>query len=83
MSPSCCLRSAVRLLVAAACAVVLGFAPPARAANTNATWLDTGTNASWNTATDWASGVAPGSTVAITGSNADTSIATFNTAVGT
>ena len=48
------------------------------------TWLNTGaTNANWNTADNWAGGVAPGSTVPITGLNADTSIATFDTALGT
>ena len=48
------------------------------------TWLNTGaTNANWNTADNWAGGVAPGSTVPITGSNADPDMATFDTALGT
>ena len=56
----------------------------AQADNTNATWLNTGaTDANWNTTTNWVGGVAPGSIEAITGLNADTSVATFNTALGT
>ena len=54
------------------------------AANSNSTWLNSGsTNGNWNQPTNWVSGVVPGATVAITGTNADTSVATFNTAVGT
>jgi fibronectin-binding autotransporter adhesin len=41
----------------------------------SATWLNTGTNATWNTSSNWAGGVAPGSNA--------TDIATFNSAVGT
>ncbi len=50
----------------------------------NGTWLNTGlSNGNWSTALNWVGGTVPGSTVAITGTNADTSVATFNTALGT
>ena len=56
----------------------------AKADNTNATWLNTGaTDANWSTTDNWLGGVAPGSTAAIIGTNADSSVATFDSAVGT
>jgi fibronectin-binding autotransporter adhesin len=58
--------------------------PTIAAANSNSTWANTGsTNGNWNEPTNWVGGGVPGATVAITGTNADTSVATFNTAVGT
>ena len=49
-----------------------------------ATWANTGTtNANWTTTDNWVGGIVPGSTAAITGNNADASVAIFNTALGT
>ncbi|HSH92838.1 MAG TPA: autotransporter-associated beta strand repeat-containing protein [Roseimicrobium sp.] len=50
----------------------------------NGTWLNTGaTDGNWTTSSNWVGGTVPGATVAITGTNADASVAIFNTAVGT
>ena len=72
------------LLPACAAAVAVLGGQAASAANSNGTWLRTGaTSANWTESTNWVGGVIPGDTSAITGTNADTSVATFNTAVGT
>ncbi|MEI6603703.1 MAG: InlB B-repeat-containing protein [Verrucomicrobiota bacterium] len=48
-----------------------------------ATWANTGaTNGNWNTADNWVSGIVPGSSAPITGSNADAGAAIFNTTLG-
>lgn len=48
-----------------------------------ATWANSGaTNGNWNTADNWVSGIVPGSTAPITGSNADAGAAIFNTTLG-
>lgn len=47
-------------------------------ASGNGTWLNTGSNANWNTAGNWVGGTVSGS---VTANNSD--VATFNTSVGT
>ncbi len=75
-------RKSARILAGSIAALLA--VQSAQADNTNATWLNTGaTDANWNTTTNWVGGVAPGSIMPITGLNADTSVATFNTALGT
>ncbi len=68
----------LRLAAAAALPVLSGLM--GRAAHAaSGTWLDTGaTSANWSDTTNWASGTIPGATTGTT----DTSIATFNSAVG-
>ena len=76
-------RSKTARILAGSIAALLAV-QSAQADNTNATWVNTGvTDANWNTADNWVGGVVPGSIAAITGLNADTSVVTFNTALGT
>ena len=75
-------RTSARILAGSIAALLA--VQTAKADNTNATWLNTGaTDANWSTTDNWLGGVAPGSTAAIIGTNADSSVATFDSAVGT
>src|SRR5436309_28243 len=56
-------------------------APFAQAAD--GTWLNTGTTANWTGTSNWVGGTVSGSTAAITGTNNNSDVVTFNTAVGT